>query len=80
MGRKLKETIESQGDEVLAMVDAMDLSVLEGLEEADVLIDFSHPDNFSWVIGYARENVCPLVIGTTGLTPDQLDELHALSN
>ncbi|MBO6159553.1 MAG: 4-hydroxy-tetrahydrodipicolinate reductase [Firmicutes bacterium] len=79
MGQKLKNTIEQMGDEVLAMVDALDLTILEGLEKADVIVDFSHADNLEWIADYARENQCPLVYGTTGLSKEQMQKLYDLS-
>ena len=79
MGQKIRDTATAQGWEVLALADAMDLSVLSGLPEADVLIDFSHPANLPWIIDYAKTHECPVVYGTTGLTKDQVDDLTALS-
>ena len=80
MGRKIKATAEAQGLEVVGMVDALDLSVLDTLPEANIVIDFSHPANLSWVADYVLEHECPLVYGTTGISSAQLRELRALSD
>ena len=80
MGRKIKTTAEAQGLEVVGMVDALDLSVLDTLPEANIVIDFSHPANLSWVADYVLEHECPLVYGTTGISSAQLRELRALSD
>lgn len=45
----------------------------------EVLIDFSLPAAFSHTIKYARALHTPLVMGTTGLSPEQFEELHTLS-
>ena len=79
MGQKIRSLAEARGDKVLALVDLMHLDLLDALEPADVVIDFSHPDNLSWAAEYARTNECPLVCGTTGLTEDHMALLKDLS-
>ena len=79
MGQKIRSLAEERGDTVLALVDAMHLDLLDGLEIADVVIDFSHRNNLSWIAEYVRENECPLVCGTTGLTEEDQALLHSLS-
>ena len=79
MGQKIRALAEERGDTVLALVDAMHLDLLEGLELADVLIDFSHRNNLSWIADYVRETECPLVCGTTGLTEEDQALLQELS-
>jgi 4-hydroxy-tetrahydrodipicolinate reductase len=51
------------------------------LREADVLIDFSSPELFRRLVGEHRELLGEqaLVIGTTGLEPQDLEVLHALA-
>ena len=46
-------------------------------EDADVVIDFSHPSAFSDVTAFCVENKIPLVMATTGLSEAQV---RALSN
>lgn len=47
--------------------------------EADVLIDFSHPDSLSGVLNFCTKNKIPAVIATTGLSNIQKNELLAAS-
>ena len=47
--------------------------------EADVLLDFTNPENFLSVIKFSKEKKMPLVIGTTGLDTTQLEVLNNLS-
>lgn len=49
------------------------------LAAADVAIDFSSPDATSAVIAAVRDARVPLVIGTTGLAPEAVADLRALS-
>ena len=78
MGKLIKATAEQNGHTVIGMADAFDLSALEG-EKADVVIDFSHRDNLSWIGPYVKENHCALVYGTTGLTEEDMNTLEELS-
>ena len=76
------------GAEVCRAVEAADgLELVAGLdlgddrspaEQADVAVDFTHPDavldNLAWCI----EHGLHAVVGTTGFTDDRLDELRGL--
>lgn len=42
--------------------------------DADVIIDFSHPDNLSNLLTFAKKNNLPIVIATTGLSQAQKQE------
>lgn len=46
----------------------------------DVIIDFSHPSLFAHTLSYAESRSVPLVMATTGLSPDQVDALKAASS
>lgn len=48
-------------------------------EDADVIIDFSHPSALPKVIALARTRKLPVVIATTGLSAEQIAEIEALS-
>ena len=78
MGKLLKATAEEAGDQVLALLGHDDLDRLETLERADAVIDFSRPEALDAVCAYIRRTGAPLVSGTTGYTPPQLDRLNAL--
>lgn len=47
--------------------------------EADVVIDFSHPDNLSGLLEYAKKMGTPLVIATTGLSEEQKNEMKKVA-
>ena len=79
MGSLIKTTAEQNGHIVLGTADAFDLSALNSTEPADVLIDFSHRDNLSWIKDYVESNHCALVYGTTGVTEEDLAVLNELS-
>ena len=44
--------------------------------DADAIIDFSHPSALSGVLSYSREHRIPVVIATTGLSPDQIQKVR----
>ena len=46
-------------------------SSLDDAPEADVIIDFSYPDQISAILTYACTHKTPLVLATTGYTADQ---------
>ena len=48
--------------------------------EADVIIDFSHPSNFGNILSFAKEKNLPIVVATTGLSPEQKEELKNSAN
>lgn len=77
MGALIRQTAESQGHTVLGNVDATCLEQLEGMDIADMIIDFSHRDNLNWILDYVEKNNCALVYGTTGLDEAQKEQLFA---
>lgn len=78
MGSLIASTAEAAGHTVLGMADAFDKRPLEG-EAADVVIDFSHRDNLSWIKDYVLANHCALVYGTTGVTEEDKAVLNELA-
>ena len=78
MGRLIRQTAENRGHTVLANADALNLSVIKMEKKANMIIDFSHPDNLSWIIPYAMENNASVVYGTTGLSAEQEEQLVKL--
>ena len=79
MGQLLAAEAEKAGFEVMGMFDAFNLDELKEMEPADMIIDFSHRDNLSWIISYVKEHDCSLVYGTTGLDGGQKAALQELS-
>lgn len=45
--------------------------------EADVVIDFSHPDSFSGIMNYCKAKKLPVIVCTTGLSNVQKNEMEA---
>lgn len=43
---------------------------------ADVIIDFSHPSAFEKIVDYAKRRSLPIVIATTGLSPEQKEAMQ----
>lgn len=52
-------------------------NLVDLLPQVDVLIDFSTPESSVVAAGIAAQAGTPIVIGTTGLSPAQMDALHA---
>ena len=78
MGKVLRQMINEALDWTLAAgVDPYGqtpdvLPALEGCPEADVIIDFSHHSGTNAMLTYAMEHKLPVVIATTGHTPEEL--------
>lgn len=45
--------------------------------KANVAIDFSHPSALNGLLAYCRDRRLPVVLATTGYTPEQVAEIHA---
>lgn len=79
MGKLLRETAEAKGHTVLAMVDKSNKDALSKISSpVDAVIDFSHPDNLAWMLGYVREKNAALICGTTGFDTSQRADIEAL--
>ncbi len=74
MGQAIIDVAEVEGVEVVARTDLGDKIALA---DADVLIDFSHPDASRSICDAAIKSKMPLVIGTTGHLTKQRDEIAA---
>lgn len=48
-------------------------------EEFDVIVDFSHKDSFDIILNYAIKKNKPLIIGTAGLTEEQMKAFEEAS-
>ena len=81
MGNVLAGMMEAQADfEMLAMIDPLKGENLGDIsEKADVVIDFSNPENQKMLTEYCSAHKCPAVIATTGLTDEQQAEIQKLS-
>ncbi len=47
---------------------------------ADVIIDFSHPSALSNNLSYAKETGTPIIVATTGLSKEQIEEVKVSSS
>lgn len=45
--------------------------------EADVVIDFSHPSCLKGILEYCKKRKLPVILATTGFTPEQKNEFKA---
>lgn len=48
-------------------------------KDIDAVVDFSHPAAFSAITSFCTTNKIPLVMATTGLSDEQLNQLSAIS-
>lgn len=63
MGSMIKADLESRGHEVIAMADVTNKEdVLDHLDEIEMVLDFSHPDNLNWLLARLCEKRIPLVL------------------
>ena len=77
MGTLIAETARAGGDEVVAALGRRDLDSLAG-KRADVVIDFSRPEALPEIASYVRHTGTPLLSGTTGFSPAELERLRDL--
>lgn len=48
--------------------------------DADVVIDFSHPSCLTGILEYCKKKNLPVILSTTGFTPEQKEEFKAASS
>ncbi len=65
MGKLIKEIALQQGHEIVSIIDRTDISI-EALRDAEVVLDFSHPDVVVKNIHRLAQLGKSMVIGTTG--------------
>lgn len=87
MGKEVVEAVTNAQDmELVAQIDLMGEETYKSIEEAkksvdfEVVIDFTQPKSIFENAKYCLNNGIKIVIGTTGLTDEQLEELRKLSN
>ena len=84
MGRVLAKNASEQGFVVVAGVDRGSsndepFAVYDSFENcpsADVIIDFSHPSTLPVLLDYAIRKKIPAVIATTGMSEDDIRQIH----
>ena len=89
MGRNVLASISERTDcEVLCGLDIGEASgcpvpvyktPADMPEKPDVIIDYSHPNALSALLGYAKETGTPVVLATTGYSEEQLAEIRKAS-
>lgn len=86
MGKEVIKAVEECGDtELAAKIDIVGDDTYKSIEEAhkavnfDVLIDFTQPKSIYENAKYCLNHGIKIVIGTTGLTDEQIAELKELS-
>jgi len=80
MGKETSKAVLKEADlELVAQLDLGD-NLAEAIKKqsADVVVDFTHPDSAMSNASIILNNGAHAVIGTTGLTDENLEELHAL--
>jgi|ERR1035437_355622 4-hydroxy-tetrahydrodipicolinate reductase len=76
MGQEIELLLEESGHKCVFKYDIIGEWKSENPE---VMIDFSLPQAFNNTVNYVKKYKIPLVIGTTGLSAEQLDALKSLS-
>ncbi len=80
MGQKLAAAFQNNGDEIVQIIS---LGMTEKLPaeriDADILVDFSHPDNLADILNYANKYPLPLLLATTGYSSQQLAAIQEAS-
>ena len=86
MGREVVNAVEAAEDmELVAKIDIAADNMYRTIEEAarvediDILIDFTQPKSIYANALYCLNNGIKIVIGTTGLTDEQIENLRQLS-
>lgn len=89
MGKKIYQAIKTDSTfELMGVVsnifdtdieEKMMHSFQECEDKADVIIDFSHPNNLEDILDYAVKNQSKLVLATTGFTNEQLNKIEEAS-
>ena len=88
MGQVVTRMCAEKGLEVVAGFDKYTAKLstypvyadpMEFSGEADVIIDFSNPSSLDALLSYCKRNKMPIVICTTGHSPEQLEAIKAAS-
>ena len=86
MGKEVCETVKFQSDiELVARIDILGDDTYKSIQEAakenkiDVLIDFTQPKSIYENAKYCLNNGIKIVIGTTGLKDEEIEDLKILS-
>lgn len=76
MGQLIQSTAKVRGHEAV-LGDALDPKPFEEAKGSfDVLLDFSHPSSLDMILDLVQDSPTALVIGTTGLSKEQIARLE----
>jgi 4-hydroxy-tetrahydrodipicolinate reductase len=76
MGQEIHDLFVEKGHQLVFTYDK-DSEMRQDTPE--ILIDFSLPAAFQKTMKFVEEFQCPLIMGTTGLSDEQLSQLHRVS-
>ncbi|MBQ9010839.1 MAG: 4-hydroxy-tetrahydrodipicolinate reductase [Clostridia bacterium] len=76
MGQILARLCREAGHELAGLVGPGDTESVEMLGQVEAAIDFSYPGNLEALLKKAQQEKFPLVIGTTGYTARQVEEIE----
>ena len=86
MGKEVCETVNAQSDmELVARIDILGDDTYKSIQDAakenniDVLVDFTQPKSIYENAKYCLNNGIKIVIGTTGLKDEEIEDLKILS-
>ena len=79
MGRAVLHAAKSHAGVLIAAECDLQDNIRQEISAADVVIDFSHADATDTNCSACAESRKPLVIGTTGQSTDQLDQIRRLA-
>ena len=81
MGQEIIQSLKNDTDIELVGESGRDddLAKMIREEKADVVVDFTHPDTAYRNSRIILESGCHAVVGTTGITQEQRNELHKLA-
>jgi 4-hydroxy-tetrahydrodipicolinate reductase len=81
MGQMIEQTMARAGD--FELMGVVDVGLFEKPEDVpgqpDVLVDFSYPGNLEKVLAFGVSRNCPLVLGTTGYSQQQIEAIREAS-
>jgi 4-hydroxy-tetrahydrodipicolinate reductase len=78
MGQQVCQAVDAAEDlDLVAMVDAGDWLFSVADADAQVLVDFTHPDVVIDNVRFAIDQGIHAVVGTTGVTADRLDTIRS---
>src|ERR1700710_1236018 len=77
MGQAVCQAVDAAGDlDLVAMIDVGDWLFSVADADAQVLVDFTHPDVVMDNLRFAIDQGIHAVVGTTGFTSERLDTLR----